>query len=138
MIDSQLTHLSILVHNNCSHFVIRTLTYELRRKGLTYFCKEIHKDQKSQDFSQLVENVEIMLLLLSPFDTNILLEKMNSHKVSKTIFVTTGIPIQLFTKMKSTYKQLRIINLENKRRDRLLLNRTAVTRFSEAIGLKET
>ncbi|XP_057289348.1 glutamate receptor ionotropic, NMDA 2B-like [Hydractinia symbiolongicarpus] len=138
MMDSQLTHLSILVHNNCSHFAIRTLTSELKRKGFTYYCTEIYKDQISQDFSQVVENVEMMLLLLSPFDANILLEKMNLQKISTPIFVTTGIPIQIFTKMKSTYKQLRLINLENKRHDRLLLNRTEVTRFAEAYDLTET
>lgn len=138
MVEFELTRLSIIVHKNCKHFTVEALTSLLNKNDLKYFCREVHEDQELKGLPQLVDNAEIVLLLLSPFDANIMLEKMMSFEVNQIIFVTTEIPDHIFRKMKSIYNGLKLINLVNGKQGRLILNGTGVKKIAEGFELKQT
>lgn len=95
----------------------------------------MYKDQVLSNLPQLLEGTEIVLLLLSALDANVVLERMLHYEIKEALILTTGIPVQVFRGMKMMYSKFNLINLPNSKADELVLDTKNVAGFLQETDL---
>ncbi|XP_057309039.1 uncharacterized protein LOC130647266 [Hydractinia symbiolongicarpus] len=135
MKDFSITRLLIIAYRDCNSTIISTLRSNLKKSKLKCTCNSMYKDQVLSNLPQLLEGTEIVLLLLSALDANVVLERMLHYEIKEVLILTTGIPVQVLRGMEMMYSKFNLINLPNSEDNDIVLDTENVAEFLQESDL---
>ncbi|XP_057309339.1 glutamate receptor ionotropic, NMDA 2A-like [Hydractinia symbiolongicarpus] len=129
MEDISIKRLLVIVYKDCNNTITNHLRSKFKESNVKSVCNSIYEDQILHNIPQILEKPEMVLLLLSVLDANVVLERMLRFAIKRIIFITTGIPVHVFKEMKILYPKLNMVNLPNSVHEDIILDTKKVTKL---------
>ena len=108
---------AVIVHGSCDNTVVNTLLRKISLINTFFRCYAIDMINNNYNINLLLKSIKKIkkyshiLLLLSIFDINELLERVGNHDFSGITYITTGVSDSIYVRMTSRYPNFSLINI---------------------------